>query len=729
MARETRQSQWIISVCVKIRNLSGEVEERVNVPDSEAWVLTPAGAGLPRRQLLPMLKALLILLAAACIAAPAAAADTPPLLVGGHAHGAENIRILSDLGLGNFVWIPKQGYGMGNTPWDAGHTIMDDVDACVEHGLSFMISQRRGLGTEFKPGGGEFGGDTTPEIHSPEVVREIRKRAGELFRGLHAEELDTDLVQNGLRASSRSRIPHIYDFDSRAGGRQNFEAELQRIADIYHGYGEGIQFWPNLCVTLHHSGFRTGGDLVMAEFLESLPNTELQLAYLRGGSRQFDKPWGVWVSPWHGGLVPAEDKDLWPGPNSAVGKGHDASRFRRALYLAWISGARVLTMQETEPLFSRREGGGYQLAAWGRVLKSFWDYVKQHQGPVEPVVQMALMVDANSGWTPAYLHGDWIDHQTLWGKLPVERSDTMLAQYLDALLPGFERFAGWWKPEGYEYPGYFAPSPAGPFDIVSSDISLERLDGYPVVALMGEVAMTPELLERLKLYVSSGGNLLLNVNHMRLKEAFVQDPEFLGAEIGQSRQWSEWSQSNLLMRKVVGSHKVVRKMDLPGVARDEWDEEWFVSQDVQVGDAEVAAVDASGNPVLLKRSYGEGTVWLSTPDFLLSGTWTDGKRLEFFADFLKGWSRLSPVQVTAPESDQAPPDVSWAAGRQGSDVLIALANHAGKEQQVEVAWASAFESGTVDVGQGEVRLEQGRASAVLRIPPKDVAVVRFRGKG
>ena len=55
------------------------------------------------------------------------AAGELPLLVGGHAHGAKNIEMLADLGLGNFVWVPKKDYSMGNTPWDAEHDIMAKI--------------------------------------------------------------------------------------------------------------------------------------------------------------------------------------------------------------------------------------------------------------------------------------------------------------------------------------------------------------------------------------------------------------------------------------------------------------------------------------------------------------------------------------------------------------------------------------------------------------------------
>ena len=654
-----------------------------------------------------MSTAILPILALAAVAAAAHAAPKHPfpLLVGGHAHGAANIRALADLGMGNFVWIPKAGYGMGNTPWDAEYDILADVDACVASRFSFMVSQRRGLGPEFKPGGPEYGGDTTPEIHPPSVIREMARRGGPLFVGLHAEELDADFLQNGLRAGSRSRTPQLYDFTDRAGGRRAFEGELRRIAGLAHA--AGARFLPNLCVSLHQSGFRAGGDLVMAELLEALPSTELQLAYLRGAWAQFGKPWGVWVSPWHKGLVPVEDKRLWPGPNTAVGGGHDATRLRRCLYLSWVSGARVLTMQETEPLFSGGPGA-YRPAAWGRELKAFWDVARRHPEPMEPLSALALLVDRDSGWAPGHLHGDWIERQTVWGKLQPERGDAMLAGMLDALLPGYERKTGWWKEGGSEYPGSFAPTPAGPFDIVASDASAATLARYPVVALAGDVAMMPRLLASLMAYVRGGGALWINGNQMRLREAFVQRPDFLGALIGQSHARSEWSRSNLLMRRTVSADRLALKQPIAGVAWKEWRGPWFVVQDVQPQGAEVVAVTGTGEPALLRHRYGKGEVWLSAPDFMLEGSGAPAAMLGCWGDLLRAQAvERAQVRVTAPGGGSAPVDVSWVAARQGSDVVVLLVNHGKAPVEAEVT----------------VRGETTRRATVAA---EDVAVVRLQ---
>lgn len=640
-------------------------------------------------------------------------AAEPALLVGGHAHGAANIRILADLGVGNFVWIPKQGYGMGNTPWNAENNIHADVEACVRHGLHFMISQRRGLGRDYKPGGGEFGGDTTPDIYDAATVRRIAHAAGGLFVGLHAEELDVDFLQNGLRAGWRTRLPGLYDFTDRAGGRRAFEAELRRIARASHA--AGARFMPNMAVSLHHSGFRAGGDIVMAELLEALPCVELQLAYLRGGATQFAKPWGVWVSPWHRGKVLAEDKTLWPGPNSAAGAGHDPTRLRRSLFLSWASGARVLTVQETEPLFSGDGKGGYRLAAWGRELKRFWDFVKANPEPLKPLSPLALMVDVDSGWAPGHLHGDWIEHETVWAKLQPDRSDAMLAGYLDALLPGFERSAGWWKEGGSEYPGYFAATPAGPFDIVSSDAPAERLASYRAVVMMGGMEMTPRLLARLNRYVRDGGELHVNVNQMRRKEAFVQDSAFVGATIGQSRAWSDWSRSRLLMRRTASSNAIVLKQPIGRLEARTYEEPWYVAQDVQPKGAAVAATTASGEPVLLRHAYGRGHVWLSTPDYLLAGASRPAPRLGFFASLLSEVASRSSVRVTATDGGSAP-DVSWIAARQGGDTVVVAANHSTSAREVVVIVAGHTAArGTIAPGDvGVWRLPGGRSAGAAR---------------
>ncbi|MBI2302693.1 MAG: hypothetical protein HYU66_27620 [Armatimonadetes bacterium] len=610
-------------------------------------------------------------------------AEPAPLLVGGHAHGADNIAALAELGLGNFVWIPKVGYSMGNTPWDAGHDVLADVDACVRAGLHFMVSQRRGLGEAVRPGGFEFGGDCSGDLHAPATIAEIRRRAGGLFAGLHAEELDADLVQSAIRPSFRSRLPELYAYTDRAGGRAAFEAELTRQRDAAHA--AGAAYLPNLCVTHHACGFRTGADMVVAELLEHLPTTELQLAYLRGGARQFGRPWGAWVSPWYWGQVPCDDKATWPVPQAQPGGGHTAAELRRALCLAWVSGARLLTVQETEPLLSRVDGR-WRLGPWGTVLKAFCDTVREHPGPLQPLVPLALVVDADNGWAPAHLWEDWNETESVWGKLSTDRSDAMLTGFLQALLPGFGRTREAVTARRDGYPGAFCATPLGPFDIVASDCAGHALRGYQAVALAGEVRWTPSLRTALADYVQGGGRVLLNALHLRDGERLVQDEALLGVRLKASIRAAE---------------RIRLAVPVPGL-QSEYREPWFAFVEVERTTAEVLAADPDGRTILTRQRLGAGEVWLSTPEYLLAGYGDLRAPLRFGQELLGALAPAGMVTMSPAA------DLSWIAARQGAELVVAVANGAAEPRRATLTVA----------GQSEPLELPGGATVLLRRPAR-----------
>jgi len=654
-----------------------------------------------------------------------------PLYVGGHAHGVKNIQALADLGVGNMIWIPKPNLIQdGNTPWDKTNDVFADINCCLRNNMSFFVSQGRGLGLPIRMGGGEYGGDGCGTMWDAATVRKMRKVGGDRFLGLQCEEIDADLVQSGLRPSFRSRYPEMFDYTDRAGGRACFERELTKLKDLYHGYGPGVKYWPNLCMTMQHSGFRIGADLVIAELLEHLPTTELQLAYLRGGARQFGGQWGIWVSPWLAGTIPTEDKTLWPAPYATVGGGHSPSFLRRCLYESYVSGSRVFATQNTDCLFSYKDpanhDAGYKLAAWGTELRNFYDYAKNHTESMRPIVPIAVLVDKNNGWCPGRLWGNWVDHDTVWGKLPTDRTDKMLSSYLDVLLPGFARTGDCWEKKIY-YPGYFAPTPVGPFDIVSSDIAPPKLAEYCAVLVLGDVDMSPELLATLKTYVAGGGTLYINVDQMRSHEAWVQDKEFLGTGIG-GHTWKTGDGKPVIGSHVTGSTKIVRKLSLRGVDEKESAEPWFCSVDVQPCGAEVVADDGAGNPVLLRNHFGRGWVYLSVPEYMMEGLGEYSARLNFFASMVRGLAGMGPVSVTARGSDAPQADISWLASYQGKDsVVVLLVNHGDTERPIDVTWRGACRDGRVEVGNATLSTLARKSSTTfsLTVCAQDVVVLRF----
>ena len=647
------------------------------------------------------------ILAAGAPAIGAPDRDVLPLMVGGCAHGETNIEALADLDMGNFVWLPAHVYATSNIPWDEHNDILRDVDTCVHRNLRFMFSERRGLGDTLRAGGYDYGGHAD-EFIAEKTVREIVRHGGNLLVGAHAEELDADLIQNALRPSFRTRSPELYQYKDREGGRLAFEGELARLQKRYHSWG--VPFIPNLCVTFQHSGFRTQADIVIAELLEHLPTTELQLAYLRGGARQFGGPWGVWVSPWWIGKIPTEDKALWPIEQAQVGGGHSASSFRRCLYLSFVSGARLLCCQDTPPLLSREQGGGYQPGPWGRELVAFWRYAHTHDAPLTPTVPLAALVDRDNGWAPAQMWINWTLADTVWGKLPTDRSDRMLTGYLDVLLPGFKRTYEAVEKRTDIYPGCFAATPCGPFDILSSDASARALSAYPAVALFGDVDMRPELLAAMQDYVRAGGTLLINVLHMRHNEAFVQAPDLLGAQIGRAN----WT-------RLFSSDRILRKADIPGVTAAEFHEPWFAAIEVEPKEAQVVAATPDGHPVLLRHKSGAGTVYLSTPEYMQEGWGNQERTLGFFRAFLAGLAGGGSVRVTGD-------DLSWVASRQGQDTVVAIVNHARTERAATLTVPAAAGKPVAE-GPNLVVLTPGasRGEFRLTVPPEDVVVVRLPG--
>jgi hypothetical protein len=626
-----------------------------------------------------------------------------PLLVGGCAHGETNIQALADLGLGNFVWIPASVYATSNVPWDEENTTLRDVEVAVRNDMHFMVSVRRGLGDTLRPGGYQYGGHADEFLDESEV-RAIGLLVGDRLWWLHGEELDADMHQQGLRPSFRTRSPELFRYQTRAGGRLSFEGELARLRQRYDGWGG--RFLPNLCMTYHHSGWRSGSPLVIAELLEHLPTTELQLAYLRGGARQFRGEWGVWISPWWIGQIPTEDKAMWPIEQATMGGGHSASSLRRCLYLSYVSGARLLCTQDTPPLLSGDGNGGFRLGPWGRELADFWAYAREHSEPIEPTPGLAVLVDRDNGWCPAHLGINWALEETVWGKLPTDRTDRMLSSYLDVLLPGFGRTFEAVEERSDIYPGYFAATPHGPFDIVSSDVSSLELSAYRAVVCLGGLEMTPSLHSTLRAYVEGGGTLLINALQLCWREDWVDDPHLWGVSLGMGgRAWTRiFSVTDIHLQEPVFSLE-------PGA----WKEPWYAPVEVEPLSARVLASSTGGEPVLLENRFGEGRVYLSTPEFMQEGWGRQSARLGFFADLVGAMCEAVQPMDRGPTAD-----ISWITAQQGDDALLLLVNHASEAREVDLpgTWTAA----SVEVGAG------GCMGSAVTVGAEDVALLRAVGQ-
>ena len=446
--------------------------------------------------------------------------------------------------VGNFAWFPKPGMFPIDS-WNRINKIDVFINAALmrDAGMAFMLSIRRGLGDFIRPASFLSEGwsqDTTPDIYTQEELEALRLLGGGYFLGVLMEEMDTSMVQGGLRNETRSEIPYLYDFITRAGGRAAFESEIKKYIDRYRYWGTSS--FVNAGTTYQHAAYRVGADMVFGELGAEHVAYGMQLAMLRGASRQFDKDFGIWISLWADVKLPV------PNYSPAVGRyknwnekdGHSAERLRQSMMLSYLSGAQIVTPQDVVPMFTGGNTGDWKLSDWGNVVKEV-NGISKTLDKYTPDIRTAVLLDKDAGWTPGtlwngftswtnapYDNGSQYGH--IWGKLKAETPELMEMAVFNTLYPGASDSGN------SQYPGLYTDTPFGPVDVVQSDISLKALSAYDHVIVCGYFKPTQAEYTVLKQYVEQGGQLLLNVMQI---EDYWNDADFLGGTISPVKKLAE----------------------------------------------------------------------------------------------------------------------------------------------------------------------------------------------
>jgi len=320
-------------------------------------------------------------------------------------------------------------------------------------------------------------------------------------------------------------------------------------------------------------GMETAGNVAC------LPFRSLLLA-TRGGARQFGVPWEHYLAYYLGDATPE---------GSHLGWGKSASQVRREIFAAYYMGANFLNEEGAAV-------SGGKLTEHGRTYKELHDWAQSEPGARgQSYTPILFLVD--------YHHGrmgrrGWSGNLSwkIWNELPMEDGDYMTEQVIRATDPPIDGLScDIFKPPysvntlncrlGDVFDMFFA-NPAQHDGVIKK----EHLDRYPVAMLVGDVALTPALVERLKTYVREGGTLVVNVAQAK---AGLDDPEFLGATIGE----------RLPAQKVTVGEKVY-PMDLRAV---------------MLKGAKVAMLTegTKGLPLLTVNAFGKGRVLMTTPEYLL----------------------------------------------------------------------------------------------------------------
>lgn len=409
--------------------------------------------------------------------------------------------------------------------------------------------------------------------------------------------------------------------------------------------------WMSLCAFAFcpQYAYDLGSDAVLLERNnDEVSGMSPGLAMIRGAARQHGgREWGVDISTyryWNGGPTVFD-------PSGKLVSGWSPSTFERNLFAAYMSGAHILKVEAADYTTGATVDG---LNPLGLAVRDFADFsLRRHPQRGTPHVPMAIVQDHLSGFEPRY--GEFDQTPNKWyRKRPYTPGDQMLDGLLELAFPGHASWgaiapAAPWRVTGGDGQVDVPASQAAyrkaladgadprswetmsstrwgeSVDVITDRARLETLQRYSVVVLSLSDRGSPELWTDLMEYVRRGGQLVVNAD---------QVPEG-GEEFAGVRFTGERHRANAATWTADGSP----------IAEQPYDYDVAVPES-----ATVVATTSLGHPLVTKRVFGNGTVYVATPDRLLGvegrGVLNTGVRLldQLHRDTAKVVVEGAPIQ-------------------------------------------------------------------------------------
>jgi len=268
-----------------------------------------------------------------------------------------------------------------------------------------------------------------------------------------------------------------------------------------------------------------GASCIGLELGENIAFTQSKLAFARGASRQWRKPFSVQVSPWFSGSCTTSGALRREG-NAARGfdAGHSLNFYERMWLHAWFCGAAMVTPENSISTFFESQEPPYSISAHGIKASEVFQFMKGHDRGVA-YTPVAIVLDHYAGYN-AYMDKPW-------GILKPTVGDREVRDLFDhQLFPGDDHIHGNPFPENPEF-SYLRPTPFGEiFDVQLSNASEEMLSSYPVVLLAGDMEFDAAFVMKLKALLKHGSKVLISAEHKTaLGEQFGALSKFSGLEV------------------------------------------------------------------------------------------------------------------------------------------------------------------------------------------------------
>ncbi len=268
-----------------------------------------------------------------------------------------------------------------------------------------------------------------------------------------------------------------------------------------------------------------GARCIGLEVGENIAFTQSKLAFARGASRQWQKPWSVQVSPWFNGACTSSGPLRKEGRDArGLDAGHSLSFYERMWLHAWFAGVAMVTPENSIATFFEKAEAPWRLTSHGQKAAEVFQFMRTHDRGV-PFTPVAIVLNHLAGYN------GYMDKP--WGILDPTAGDRQLRDLFDhQLFPGSDHIHTNPFPNNPEF-SYLRPTPYGEmFDVQLTSASAEMLSSYPVLLLAGDIEFDEGLVTKLERALKKGSTLLLTPAHREaLGTQFARLKKHRGVEV------------------------------------------------------------------------------------------------------------------------------------------------------------------------------------------------------
>jgi len=271
------------------------------------------------------------------------------------------------------------------------------------------------------------------------------------------------------------------------------------------------------------------------------------------------------------------------------------------------------------------------------------------------------MLDFYHGWEPRYGQYQTGSFNSVWyWSVPYQDGDYMLDNLFAMLYPDYWKSgttpgAPWSNPaeynqmvlngldtRPYEPMGYSQWGDS--FDVILSNASLEALKSYKTIILAGNIKLDAHLRAVFQQWVNDGGTLVLNQQQVE-----AEDEVFLGVTLSQIQRSSTSS-------KQLENHTA-------------YTEPLYRYTLVTPTTASIIAVNNEGDPLITKHTIGNGSVYLTTPEYLQDVNKTRILNIgQNLVDTLVSQTAIAQVYGSK---------VEWIVNKDANKTVVTLINNSG----------------------------------------------------